>query len=80
MKFVRGEANLTLVEKEQILMAPNAYAKLKEEKLVVFNVERIRRAIHDKTHDIANEIGAAEWVHGPIDRKEQDSAQFLTLQ
>ena len=34
----------------------------------------------DTTHDIANEIGAAEWVHGPIDRNKQDSAQFLTFQ
>ena len=80
MRFVRGEENLTLVEKEQTLLALNAYAMLKEEELVVFNVERIRRTRHNKTHDIANEIGAAEWVHGPIDRYKQDSTQFLTFQ
>ena len=42
MKFVRGDESLTLVEKEQILMAPKAYAMLKEEGFVVFNIERIR--------------------------------------
>ena len=80
MKFVRGEENLTPVGKDQTLMAPNAYAMLKEEELVVFNVEIVRRTKHDKTVDIANAIGAAQWVHGPIDRYKHASAQLLTFQ
>ena len=81
LRYVMDGENLSLAEKEyQCLLAPMAYAMLKSEEMVAFNVERIRRARHSKVYYIVNELGPAEWVHGPIDRTKDDCAQFINVE
>ena len=80
LRYVMGGESISLVEKEfQSLVAPMAYAMLKTDEMTRFNIERIRRTRHNKSYSIASELGAVEWVHGPIDRHKDDCAQFINV-